>query len=148
MTTPLLSALTDRHGLPQVDEASLDAFLAPARGESLHALLFFPGAGANRPETGDVAVVLPELLQAFAGRLRGAVVAPEAEEKLKSRFQVFVFPSLVVTRGAEPVGVLPKIYDWSEYRQKIEAFLDPDAPVLSLSRGPRVEFTHSRGTDA
>jgi hydrogenase-1 operon protein HyaE len=148
MTTPLLRALTERHGLPRVDEATIDAFLAPAQGESLHALLFFPGAGANRPETGDVAVVLPELLKSFSGRLRGAVVAPEAEEKLKSRFQVYVFPSLVVARGADPVGVLPKIYDWSDYRQKIEAFLDPDAPVLSATRGPRVEFTHSRGTDA
>jgi hydrogenase-1 operon protein HyaE len=148
MTTPLLRALIERHGLPQVDEASLDAFLAPAPGESLHTFLFFPGAGANRPETGDVAVVLPELLKSFTGRLRGAVVAPAAEEKLKGRFQVQVFPSLVVTRGAEPIGVLPKIYDWSEYCHKIEVFLDPGAPVLSLSRGPRVEFTHSRGTDA
>jgi hydrogenase-1 operon protein HyaE len=148
MTTPLLRALTERHGLPRVDEASLDAFLAPAKGESAHALLLFPGAGANRPETGDVAVVLPELLRSFSGRLRGAVVAPEAEEKLKSRFHVFAFPSLVVTRGADPVGVLPKIHDWSDYRQKIEACLDPDAPVLSATEGPRVEFTHSRGTGA
>jgi hydrogenase-1 operon protein HyaE len=152
MTTPLLRALTERHGLPRVDEASLDAFLAPDKGESAHALLFFPGAGANRPETGDVAVVLPELLKSFSGRLRGAVVAPEAEEKLKGRFQVFIFPSLVVMRGADPVGVLPKICDWSEYRQKIEAFLDPEAPVLGAAKEsgarPRVEFTHSRGTDA
>jgi hydrogenase-1 operon protein HyaE len=146
MTTPLLRALTERHGLKQVDEANIDAFLA--QGETPHALLFFPGAGANRPETGDVAVVLPELLKSFAGRLRGAVVAPEAEEKLKSRFQVYVFPSLVVLRGGEPVGVLPKIYDWAEYQQKISGFLDPAAPVLSGAKGPRVEFTHSKGTVA
>ncbi len=145
MTTPLLRALAKRHGLPQVDAANIDAFLAPAQGESSYSLLFFPGAGGNRPETGDVAVILPEILQAFAGRLRGAVVAPEAEEKLKGRFQVYVFPSLVVARGFDPVGVLPKIHDWSEYREKIEAFLDPGAPVLGGPKGPKVEFTHSHG---
>ncbi len=145
MTTPLLRTLTERHGLPQVDAANIDAFLASAQGESSHSLLFFPGAGANRPETGDVAVILPEILQAFAGRLRGAVIAPEAEEKLKGRFQVYVFPSLVVARGYDPVGVLPKIHDWSEYGEKIEAFLDPAAPVLSSPKRPKLEFTHSQG---
>jgi hydrogenase-1 operon protein HyaE len=145
MTTPLLNALTGRHGLPLVDAENIDAFLAPAQGECSHTLLFFPGVGANRPETSDVAVIVPEILQAFAGRLRGAVIAPEAEQKLKARFQVFVFPSLVVTRGGDPVGVLPKIYDWSEYREKIEIFLDPGAPVLSGPKGPKVEFTHSQG---
>ncbi len=145
MTTPLLHALAERHGLPQVDAANIDAFLAPAQGESAHSLLFFPGASANRPETSDVAVILPEILQAFAGRLRGAVIAREAEEQLKGRFQVYVFPSLVVARGFDPVGVLPKIHDWSEYREKIEGFLDPAAPILSSPRGPKVEFTHSQG---
>ena len=148
MTSPLVAALTERQGLPLVDETNIDAFLSPAPGEAEHSVLFFTGDAAQRGETNDVAVILPELLRAFAGRLRGAVVARSAEAGLKSRFQVFVLPSLAVTRGTDPVGVLPKIQDWSEYRQKIEAFLDPDAPVLSASKGPRVEFTHSRGTDA
>ena len=145
MTTPLLGALTERHGLPQVDAETIDAFLAPAQGEASHALLFFPGAKANRPETSDVAVIFPEILQLFAGRLRGAVIAPDAEEKLKLRFQVYVFPALVVTRGLDPIGVMPKIYDWSDYRDKIEACLDPHAPVLSGPKGPKVDFTHSHG---
>ena len=45
------------------------------------------------PESFDVAVLFPELLAAFAGQFRGAVVAPEAEATLKTRFQIFVFPS-------------------------------------------------------
>ncbi len=142
MTTPLLRALTERHGLPLVDETSIDAFLSPAQGECPHCLLFFAG---ERSETSDVAAVLPEILRAFQGRLRGAVVTAEAEAKLKSRFQVFVFPSLAVTRGGDPVGVLPKIQDWSDYLQKIESFLDPAAPVLTGSKGPTVEFTHTHG---
>ncbi len=145
MTTPLLRALTERHGLALVDAAGIDAFLAPAPGECPHALLFFAGDASQRAETNDVAAILPEILRAFAGRLRGAVVAPLAEAELKSRFQVFVFPSLAVARDGEPIGVLPKILDWSDYRQKIEACLDPAAPVLSGARGPKVEFTHSHG---
>ena len=142
MTTPLLRALTERHGLPLVDEASIDAFLAPAQGECPHAILFFAG---DRGETADVAAVLPEILRAFDGRLRGAVVTAEAEAKLRARFQVHVFPSLAVTRGPDPVGVLPKIQDWSDYREKIEKYLNPDAPVLSAAKGPQVQFTHSHG---
>ena len=145
MTTDLVQALTERHGLPVVDETNIDAFLSPADGESLHAALFFAGAGQNRGETGDVAVVFPEILRSFAGRLRGAVVAAEAENSLRSRFQVFVFPSLAVVRGHDPVGVLPKILDWSEYRARIEGFLDPAAPVLAGPQGPKTVFTHSQG---
>ncbi len=143
MTTALVRALTERHGLPLVDEANIDAFLAQAEGESLHAALFFGGVG--RSETSDVAVIFPEILRVFAGRLRGAVVAPEAEAKLKTRFHVFVFPSLAFSRGAETVGVLPKILDWSDYCQKIEALLDPAAPALTGGQGPKVMFTHSHG---
>ena len=143
MTTTLVRALTERHGLPLVDEANIDAFLAQAEGESVHAALFFGGAG--RSETSDVAVIFPEILRGFEGRLRGAVVAPEAEAKLKTRFHVFVFPSLAITRGAETVGVLPKILDWSDYCQKIEALLDPATPALTGAQGPKVVFTHSQG---
>ena len=145
MTAPFLDALIQRAGLPVVDETNIDAFLAPALGESAHALLFFSGAAAPRPESSDVAAVLPEILRAFAGRLRGAVVAPEAEAKLKGRFQIFVLPSLCVIRAGDPVGVLPKILDWSVYLENIEAALDPKAPALTGPQGPKVEFTFSQG---
>jgi hydrogenase-1 operon protein HyaE len=145
MSFPFLDALIQRAGLPLVDETNIDAFLAPAEGECRHALLFFSGAAAPRPESSDVAAVLPEILRAFAGRLRGAIVAPEAEARLKGRFQVFVAPSLSVTRGAEPVAVMPKILDWADYVHKIEAALDPQAPVLSGPKTPQVAFTFSQG---
>ena len=151
MTHPLVAALADRYGLPVVDPSSIDAFLAPAEGEPPHALLFFPGDPATRAETLDVAVVMPEVLAAFQRRLRGAVVASGAEAALSSRFHVAVLPSLVVTRGAETIAVLPKIRDWSEYMEKIEAALAADAPALIKDEKPRVAFTTSqaaRGDEA
>lgn len=143
--SPLLRQLTERRGLPLVDETSLDAFLDEAAAAGQNALLFFSGDGAQRAETADVAVVLPELLKAFSGKLRGALIAPAAEERLRARFQAYVSPSLVVARGRDPVGVLPKICDWSEYVARISAWLDPHAPVLAGPKPPRVEFTFSDG---
>lgn len=145
MTHPLMAALADRHGLPTVDRETIDAFLAPAAGEAEHTLLFFSGDPATRAETLDVAVVMPEILATFQRRLRGAVVAREAEGVLASRFLVAVQPSLVVTRRGEPVAVLPKIRDWSEYMAAIEAALAPGAPVLVKDETPRVAFTTSSG---
>ncbi len=145
MTTFLVRALSERHRLPLVDEGNIDAFLASAEGESAHALLFFPGHGARRRETDDVAAILPEILRSFAGRLRAAVVAADAEAGLKARFQVYVFPSLVVTRDGEPVAVAPKILDWADYLERIEAALAPAAPVLRGPQGPKTVFTHSQG---
>jgi hydrogenase-1 operon protein HyaE len=147
MTFPVLDPLVARAALPWVDQAGLDAFLLGAPGESPHALLFFSGAAAPRPETSDVAAVLPEILCAFAGRLRGAIVAPEAEAALKGRFQVYVTPSLCVVRAGEPIAVLPKILDWADYLERIEAALAPQAPVLNEAKGPKTVFTFSKGAD-
>jgi hydrogenase-1 operon protein HyaE len=141
--SPLLRQLIERRGLPLVDDVTLDAFLDSVAADGEHALLFFSGDGAQRPETADVAVVLPELLKAFAGRARGAVIAPQAEEPLRARFHAYVSPSLVVARGREPVGVLPKICDWTDYVARIEVWLDPNTPVLSGAKRPQVEFTFS-----
>jgi hydrogenase-1 operon protein HyaE len=144
----LIAALGERHGIPTVDAASAEAFLAPAAGEAAHALLFFTGDAAQRPETPDVAVVLPELLAAFPNRLRAAVVAREAEEALKARFRVTVFPSLAVTRGTVLLGVMARIREWSDYLDTLQALLAPDAPPMAPAAGPAVRITHVGRSDA
>lgn len=143
MPYPQLRALSEIHGVVSVDETSIDAFLEPAHGEAAHAILFFAGDPAQRSESHDVAIILPQLVEAFAGRLRAAIISRAAEEALKSRFNICVFPSLVVTRGREPLAVLPKVYDWSDYLARIETLLRPDAPILAAAAGPRVQFTFS-----
>jgi len=124
MTTLLLQALTQRHGLPVVDETSVDALLHPAKGEADHVLLFFPGDATQRPESSDIAVILPQILNAFSGRVRGAVVSSVAEDRLRPRFQVLVSPSLVLTKGDHPLDVFTKVLDWSDYMTRIETALD------------------------
>jgi hydrogenase-1 operon protein HyaE len=147
MPSPLIRALAARSGLPFVDETSIEAFLAPAAHEPPHTLLFFTGDPAERTETHDVAVVLPELLDAFPERLRAAVVTREAEAALKARFHVQVVPSLVVTRGAIPLGVMPKIRDWSDYIATIERCLAPGAPPLAAPM-QGVRITHGKANGA
>ena len=144
MPSPVIRALADRAGLPVLDTGTVDDFLAAAP----HALLFFTGDPAQRAEAADVAVVLPELLAAFAPRLRAAIIARTAEGALAPRFRVAVLPSLVVTRGVDPVGVLPRIRDWSEYLARIEQFLAPDAPVVPPSTRPDVRIVHTTGAAA
>lgn len=148
MATPLIDQLVLRHGLPRLDHATIDAFLSPEDGAPAHAVLFFTGDATQRPETVDVAVVLPELLAAFRGRLRGAVIARDAEDALKARFHVAIVPSLVVTRGDATLGVLPRVRDWAEYLERIECWLDPSAPPLPAPDEARIPFTFTQRGDA
>ncbi|MFL5288778.1 MAG: hypothetical protein ACJ8AW_49455 [Rhodopila sp.] len=143
--SPLIAALSSRHGMPTVDAGSIDAFLTPAAGEPPHALLFFIGDPAQRGESNDVAVILPELLAAFPGRLRAAVVARSAEDALKPCFHVQVVPSLVLTRGGAPLGVMPRIRDWSDYLATLRTLLDPAAPEMAAPARPQVEFRYTNG---
>jgi hydrogenase-1 operon protein HyaE len=137
-----LSRILARAGVPTIDETSAAATLAGG-GQDDAVLLFFPGDPAQRPEALDVAVIFNELLAAFRGRLRGAIVAAGAEKALGKTFNVDVLPSLAVLRGAATVGVIPRIRDWAEYRAKIEAFLDQDGGAPAASAAPRVVITHS-----
>jgi hydrogenase-1 operon protein HyaE len=136
-----LSDILAHAGVLTVEEATAAATLeGAAAGEAV--LLFFPGDPAQRPEVIDVAVIFNELLAAFRGRLSGAVVAAGAEKALGSVYHVDVLPSLAVVRGGATIGVIPRIRDWGEYKEKIEAFLDPNARPLEAP-APRVVISHS-----
>lgn len=113
-----------RHGLPTVDSADIDHFLTSAESAGAVPVLLFAGDPLRWPEATDVAVVLPELIEAFQGRLQGAVIAPLAELALAPRFNVQVYPSLVFCRDGKAHDVIPKIKDWSVYIDRITGLLD------------------------
>ena len=114
-------------------------FSAPRRANAACPAVF----RGERSETADVAAVLPEILRAFAGRLRGAVVAREAEAKLKPRFQVLCLRRLRSRAAAIRSACCRKSWTGRNIVQKIESCLDPAAPVLTGAKGPKVEFTHT-----
>lgn len=142
MSEILVAALSSRYGLAVVDGGTVDAFLAGG-GDDVD-LLFFSGDPAQRNDSGDVAVVLPELLRAFPGRLRAAVVARTAEAGLQKRFGVQVFPSIAVVRAGRTVAVLARIRDWAEYLATIATALAGG----TVEAAPRVVISHSTIADA
>lgn len=124
MASRSISSVFSRHGLPTVGVAEIDQFLAAAETAGAVPVLLFAGDSQRWPEAVDVAVVLPELIEAFQGRLQGAVIAAEAELALAPRFNVQVYPSLVLWRGGRVLDVIPKIRDWSVYVDRITGLLD------------------------
>ncbi|MGJ4946555.1 hydrogenase accessory protein [Bradyrhizobium sp. HKCCYLS1011] len=113
-----------RGGLPEVDASNIDDFLTAADCAGGVAVLFSAGDPVRFPEVLDVAIVLPELITAFQGRLHGAVIAREAEATLGERFGVRVQPSLIFCRGGETLGLIAKIQDWSVYVERISRLID------------------------
>lgn len=116
---PLLERLVRDCGVPEVDAASVDAFL----GRGGDAVLFFSEDPNQYPESGDVAVVLPELLAAFPGRLRAAFVARASERELQKRYGFARWPALVFLRAGDYVGAITGIHDWDDYLEKVESLL-------------------------
>ncbi len=137
-----------RHGLPTFEVAEIDDFLTSAEATGAVPVLLFAGDPVRWPEAADVAVVLPELVEAFQGRLQGAVIAAQAELTLAPRFNVQVYPSLVLWRDGKVLDVIPKIKDWSVYVARITALLDGTLkPVSSAAVVKSISFLNrDRGT--
>ncbi|CAL75566.1 Hydrogenase expression/formation protein hupG [Bradyrhizobium sp. ORS 278] len=120
-------ATRTRGELPEVDTVTVDAFLDDVSRAGAIAVLLSAGDPARFPEAMDVAIVLPELITAFHGRLQGAVIERDAEAELGARFGVRVQPSLIFCRGSETLGVIAKIQDWSVYVDRISRLIDRPA---------------------
>jgi hydrogenase-1 operon protein HyaE len=119
MTSPLIAQLQTRHGYPLLDADSYDHFVYG--NETV--VLFFCNNPLHFPESNDVAVILPELIKAFSGRLQAAVIGRPIERELQARFRFTSWPSLVFLRNGEYLGAISGIKDWQEYRQEIERIL-------------------------
>jgi hydrogenase-1 operon protein HyaE len=111
---PLVERLVRELGVPEVGAGDVDAFLA-SPGD---AVLFFTEDPKQHPESADVAVILPELMQALAGRFRAAVVERASERALQKRFGFARWPALVFVRNGDVVGAITGMHDWDEFVQK------------------------------
>ena len=116
----LIERLLRECGVPEVGSEGIDAFLAPA-GD---VVLFFTEDPKKYPESADVAVILPELMQALHGRFRTAVVERASERALQKRFGFARWPALVFLRDGDLVGAITGMHDWNEFVQKAATLLD------------------------
>ncbi|MGZ8181521.1 MAG: hydrogenase [Methylobacter sp.] len=119
MSSVLLQQLQTRHNLQLLDADNYDQFIY---GNDT-VLLFFSNDPVMFPESHDVAVILPELLKAFTGRLQAAVISKAIERELQARFHFTKWPSLVFLRGGEYLGVITGIKNWQEYLVEITQIL-------------------------
>jgi hydrogenase-1 operon protein HyaE len=121
MTNKLIDRLTQELGYVEISLDNHDSF---TRRPGLN-VLFFPGNPETVKDATDVAVVLPELINAFGENLNPGVVTDTygAGKELKQKYGFSQYPALVFVRDGEYVGAISRIQDWSEYQTKINTFL-------------------------
>lgn len=136
---PLLAQLSSRHEIPALDAASFDPYVdAPG-----HVLVLFTEDPVRYRETLDLAVILPELLRAFPGRMRSCVLLPEAARAIAVRYGFRRWPALVLLKDGGYVGAIDGLREWQQYLQQLGALLE--APV---SRPPSVGIAVTGPTEA
>lgn len=120
MPSPLIDRLTGPLGWPLL--ASMEALDAFAARPGAHGL-FVPGDPDKNLETSDAAVILPELVAAFGGVFDCAVVDGAIERAVRTRFEVWPTPSLILLREGALLGAIPKVRDWDDYLARTRAIL-------------------------
>jgi len=118
----LIDRLCSDLGYVQVSLENHDEFV---RAPGLN-VLFFPGDPQTVNDATDVAVVLPELVQAFSGRLTPGVVTDTFGDgtTLKRQYGFQRYPALVFVRDGEHVTSIERIRDWAEYLTRISGLLE------------------------
>jgi hydrogenase-1 operon protein HyaE len=134
---PLIQRLTGEFGFPHLTTAEdRDAYVAEP---GVH-VLFIPGDPARNLETADVAVILPELRQAFQGAFDCAVIDDAIEADTREAAGVYKTPSLIFYREGVQIGALPKVRDWSDYMARITQILaartEPQTETADRAKEP------------
>lgn len=122
MPSAQIRRLTEVHHYPVLNEETIDDFLR----EHNEVVLFFSENPSQFPESNDVAMILPELVNAFAGRLKAAHIAPEAQHTLQRRYGFGQWPALVFLRQGEYLGVITQVQNWDDYLREIERLLQSE----------------------
>ncbi|MES9970437.1 MAG: hypothetical protein ABW092_10425 [Candidatus Thiodiazotropha sp.] len=134
MSSPLINDLIKSKGIATVNENSLEEFI---RGHK-HSLLFFTENPVQFPESNDVAVVLPLLMDRFGERFQVAIVERESEHQLHARFPFDGWPALVMLQDGAYVGAISRMQDWDVYLKEIEHLLNAQPPATPSFKIPVV----------
>ena len=108
-------------------------------------------------ETLDVAVIAPEIVKAFGGALRAAVLMPEAARAIAVRYGFRRWPALVVLRDGGYVGAIDGLRNWDEYVDEMTRLAQAPVtrpPTIGIAvttpgrRRPGVPLTAPEGGEA
>jgi hydrogenase-1 operon protein HyaE len=122
VANPLLAQLVTKHGFAEISAEALDAFVAvPGR-----TLLVFTEDPARYKETLDLAVIVPEVARAFAGRFRVGVLFPDAARQVAPRYGFRRWPALVMLADGRYVGAIDGLRNWNEYLNEVAQLLEAE----------------------
>lgn len=128
----LIDRLTTDLGYPLLtDQASLEAFAAAQE----NSVVFLPANPQHYPETLDVAIVLPEFVNVFNGRLTAGVADMAFAKALAAKYSITEWPALLFLRHGDYLGVITRMRDWDVYLSKINAFLSSSVPAKAPGIG-------------
>ncbi|HVO91076.1 MAG TPA: hydrogenase [Casimicrobiaceae bacterium] len=116
---PLIEQLFTRHGFESVNADNVDAFIQRPGV----ALLVFLEEPARIKETLDIAVIVPQLVRAFAGAFTVGVLLPAASRALHDRFGVLRYPALAVVRDGQRIGAVEGLRAWDDYLDELQRIL-------------------------
>ena len=112
-----------------VDAANFDTFSA-CDG---HVMLVFTEDPVRFKETLDLAVIVPEIERAFAGRFAVGILLPEAARQFSVRYGFRRWPAIVLLRDGRYVGAVDGLREWGEYIAEVTRLLDaPPARAQSI----------------
>ena len=118
MASPLIDRLVDELNYPRLTEENFDAFVKANE----YSVLFCTEQPKRFPESNDVAVILPELVNCFP-QLVPAVVSPELEKKVQGRYNFTVWPTLVFLKQGKFLANISKVQNWDVYQAEIQSIL-------------------------
>ena len=123
---PLLERLVSLCGASVLEPGDFDAWA----DEPGAALLVFTEDPVLYRETLDLAVIVPELAQAMAGRFRTGVLLPAAARALAPRYGFRRWPALVLLRDGRYIGAIDGLRDWHDYVEELPRLLvsEPTRP--------------------
>jgi hydrogenase-1 operon protein HyaE len=117
---PLIARLFVKHGYAEVDGDNHESFTACPG----HTLLVFVEDPVRVKETLDLAVIVPEIARAFAGRFTVGVLLPDAARAVHPRYGFRRWPALVMLKGGRYVGAIDGLRNWDEYLASVAQLLD------------------------
>ena len=120
MVHPLIAQLFTRHGFAEVTRETFAAWTQ----RTGRTLLLFLEDPARYKETLDIAVIVPQLAQAFAGRFAVGVLLPRAAREFAVRYGFRRWPAFVLLADGNYVGAVDGLRDWNEYRTEVARLLD------------------------
>ena len=127
MSATLIDRIATEQGWARLDDAeAVEAFTGAAGLRCL----FVPGDPSKNLESGDVAVILPELRRAFGEAFEVGLVGEAVERAARERFDVWPTPSLIFVSEGRSLGAIPRVRDWDDYLARLREILS-DAAVTA-----------------